>query len=64
VYAEVGSIALPRFVQTWLKNSRGQFTVAEVGMLSVMLLMFENQQSLFIGGRFETIEGRASVDPS
>jgi hypothetical protein len=32
VYAEVGSIALPRFVLTWLKNSRGQFTIADVAV--------------------------------
>lgn len=57
VYAEVGSIALPRFVHTWLKNSRGQFTIADLGMLSALLLMFENQESLFIGGRFESIDG-------
>jgi hypothetical protein len=25
--------------------------------LSVLLLMFENRESLFIGGRFETIDG-------
>jgi hypothetical protein len=57
VYAEVGSAALPRFVHTWLKNSRGQFTIADLGMLTALLLMFENQESLFIGGRFETIDG-------
>jgi hypothetical protein len=57
VYAEVGSVSLPRFVHTWLKNSRGQFTIADLGMLSVLQLMFENQESLFIGGRFEMIDG-------
>jgi hypothetical protein len=57
VYAEVGSISLPRFLNSWLKTSRGQFTVADLGLLSALLLMFENQQSVFIGGRFETIDG-------
>jgi hypothetical protein len=33
VYAE-GSIALPRFVHTWLKNSHDHFTIADLATLS------------------------------
>jgi hypothetical protein len=56
VYAEVGSVSLPRFIHSWLKDSRGQFTVADMGLLTALLLMFENQESLFLSGRFEIID--------
>ncbi len=57
-WAEAGSVTLPRFVFTWLQNSRNQdWTVADMGMLAAMLGMFENQISLFENAEFEEDNG-------
>ena len=58
VWAEVGSVTLPRFVFTWLQTSRNEaWTVADTGMLAAMLGMFENQVSLFPNAAFVEEDG-------
>jgi hypothetical protein len=58
VYAETGSVTLPRFAFDWLAQSRDQsWTVADLGMLSAVLGMFENRQSLFANGTFAEEDG-------
>jgi len=53
--AEPGSVELPRYVFQFLSSARkgrGAFSVADLGMLTTMLGMFWNEETLFIGGRF------------
>jgi hypothetical protein len=51
VYAETGAVTFPRFVFSWLEQSRDQaWTVADVGMLFAVLGMFENRRCLFANG--------------
>jgi len=58
VYAEPGSVTVPRFVFSWLKDSRDEaWTVADTGMLVAVLQMFENRTSLFPNGTFEEEDG-------
>ena len=57
-WAEVASIALPRFVFTGPQTSRKRaWTVADTGMLAAMLRRFENQISLFPNAAFEEEDG-------
>ena len=45
LYAEKGSVTLPRFAFSWLAGSRDQsWTVSDMGMLFALLGMFENRQ--------------------
>jgi hypothetical protein len=47
VYAEAGSVTVPRFVFSWLAESRDQaWTVADDGMLLAILGMFEQDLPL------------------
>jgi hypothetical protein len=58
IYAETGSVTVPRFVFEWLRDARdGEWTVADTGMLVVMLQQFENRIPLIAGARFDEEEG-------
>jgi hypothetical protein len=55
-YAKPGSVELPSYVFAWLRDldrrQVGSFTVGDLGMLSALLFMFSNRQSLFPSGEF------------
>jgi hypothetical protein len=58
LYAEQGSVTLPRFLFEWVRDSRnGEWTVADTGMLVVMLQQFENRTPLIAGATFEEEDG-------
>ena len=58
-YEEPGSIRLPYYCFRWLRDvgkdrrKTGNWTVGDLGFLSVMLHQFANRISLFPSGRFE-----------
>lgn len=61
MWAEPGSVSVPRFVFEWLQSARqgrGEFSIADLGMLVALLGMFWNERSLFIGGEFTSEDGR------
>ncbi len=58
---EPGTVTLPRVVFSWLQQGKGQWTVADVGTLSVILSMFEEKRSLVDGADFEQGEDGESV---
>jgi len=60
-YEEPGAVVLPRSVFAWLQAAKGQWTVADVGTLSVVLSMFEERRSLVDGADFEQGENGESV---
>jgi len=58
IYAEQGSVTLPRFLFDWLQSPKdGSMTVADLGVLTAFLFMFENQVSLITGATFEEEDG-------
>jgi hypothetical protein len=65
VYAEPGSIELPRFVFQWLladSNRDGaSWGVTEVGLLATILLSFENRQSVIQNGQFVERDGELTL---
>jgi hypothetical protein len=60
-YAKPGSVTLPAYAFRWLRElprqQIGQWTIADVGFLAVLLGMFANRQSLFRSGHFEEVDG-------
>ena len=65
IYAEPGSIELPRSVFAWLvaeNNHSGQnWGVTEVGLLATILLSFENRVPIVKGGRFVEKDGELTL---
>jgi hypothetical protein len=63
-YAEPGSVTLPyHSVVRWLREAKrpGDWTVADVGFLAVMLGQFVSRESLFASGHFEEVEGELTL---
>lgn len=62
---EPGSIELPRYVFSWLlaENNRdgASWGVSEVGLLTVLLLSFENQTPILKDGRFVENDGELTL---
>jgi hypothetical protein len=65
VFAEAGSIELPRYVFQWLlaeSNRDGaNWGVSEIGLLTVLLLSFENQTPILKDGRFVEKDGELTL---
>jgi hypothetical protein len=65
VYAEPGSIELPRYVFQWLlaeSNRDGaNWGVSEIGLLATILLSFENRQSVIQNGQFVEHDGELTL---
>jgi hypothetical protein len=58
--AEAGSVTLPREVFDALRGAEpGAWTVADIGMLALVWLMFENRDSVIPGASFVEEEGEA-----
>jgi hypothetical protein len=51
-------VTVPRYLFEWVHDSRnGEWTVADTGMLVVMLQQFENRTPLIAGATFEEEDG-------
>jgi hypothetical protein len=65
VFAEPGSIELPRYVFQWLladsNRDGGSWGVTEVGLLATILLSFENQTPILKGGEFVEKDGELTL---
>jgi hypothetical protein len=65
VYAEPGSIELPRYVFSWLlaENNRdgASWAISEIGLLATIMFSFENQTPILKDGRFEDKDGELTL---
>jgi hypothetical protein len=65
VYAEPGSIELPRSVFQWRvaenNHSGKNWGITEVGLLATLLLSFENQIPIIKGGQFVEMDGEVAL---
>jgi hypothetical protein len=51
-------VTVPRYLFEWVRDSRnGEWTVADTGMLVVMLQQFENRTPLIAGATFQEEDG-------